>query len=272
MTTKIVCIANQKGGVGKTTTAVTLAHGLAQRGYKSLLADLDSQGHISRALNTPKRDMLRRWFYDEEPLSQVIAQVRENFWILQGDKGTDRVLGRIREESYGEELFAETLREQSQKAGFDVVLLDLAPSISNLQVAALISAHYALIPTRLRMMDMDGVQEILKSIQQIARHGHYLSSWFILPTFFDRTTNETILRLKELVNAFGNRVWPPIMHDVRVSESPGRGKTIWEYAPNCNAVLGYVNGGGHRVGGYADTLERLILLIEGLDSTQPKGK
>ena len=263
MKTKIIAIANQKGGVGKTTTAVTLAHGLAQKGYKTLLADLDSQGHVSRALNIQKRDMLRRWFYDEEPLVNVVYQVRENFWTLQGDKGTDRVIGRIREESYGEELFAESLREQSAKAGFDVVLLDLAPSISNLQVAALIAAHYALIPTRLRMMDMDGVQEILKSIQQIARHGHPISGWFVLPTFYDRTTNETVLRLKEMATAFGNRVWPPISHDVKVSEAPGRGKTVWEYAPNCNAVLGYINGGGRRIGGYADTLDRLISLIEG---------
>ncbi|NUM46655.1 MAG: ParA family protein [Anaerolineales bacterium] len=261
--TKILAIANQKGGVGKTTTGVTLAAGLALRGYKTLLVDLDSQGHVSRALNLAKQDMLRRWFYDEEPLLKVIAPVRENFWVLQGDKGTDRVTGRIREESYGEELFAEMLRTQTQQASFDVVLLDLAPSISNLQIAALIAAHYALIPTRLRMMDIDGVQEILRSIQQLTRHGHQLLGWYILPTFFDRTTNETVMRLKELAGAFGNRVWPPILHDVKVSEAPGRGKTLWEYAPKCNALLGYVNGGGLRVGGYADTLERVSALLEG---------
>jgi len=259
-----IAITNQKGGVAKTTTAVTIGDGLARRGYSTLLVDLDSQGHVSRALNLPKRDDVRRWHYDDQPMTAVIQEVRQNLWILSGDKGTLRVIGRIRDESYGEERFAEHLHRDAAAAGFAVTLLDLGPSISNLQVAALIAADYAILPTRLRMMDLDGVQEVLRTIQEIARHGHTLKGWYILPTFFDRTTNETVLRLKELVGAFGPRVWPPIPKDVKVSEAPGRGKTLWEHAPRCNALLGYVNGGGKRLGGYADTLERVDQLIEGV--------
>ncbi len=260
----IITTTNQKGGVAKTTTAVTLAAGLAARGYRTGLGDLDSQGHVSRALNLPKQDGLRHWYYDDQPFEQVIQSVRENLLVLPGDKGTTRVIGRIRDESYGEERFAQRLRQDAENAGFDVFLLDLGPSISNLQIAALIAADYAIIPTRLRMMDLDGVQEVLRSMQEIARHGHALQGWYILPTFFDRTTNETVLRLKELVNTFGAHVWPPILKDVKVSEAPGRGKTLWEYAPRCNALLGYVNGSGKRVGGYLDTLERVVQLIEGV--------
>jgi chromosome partitioning protein len=261
--TVIWTIANQKGGVGKTTTTVTLGSGLAREGRKVLVVDLDSQGHVSRMLAQPKQPGVRRWYYDEEPLEQAIVQARENLWILPGDKSTDKVMARIRDESYGEEQFANQLKEHAAALGFDVVIVDLAPSLNNLQVAALIAANYVLIPTRLRFTDMDGVQEVLKTLQQIGRHGHQVSGYFLLPTLFDRGANETIERLKELVASQGARVWPPIVQDVRVGEAPGRGLTIWEYAPTCNAVLGYVNG-GKRVGGYTDTLQRVLALLEGV--------
>lgn len=260
----VLAILNQKGGVGKTTTAITLGSGLARKGYRVLLVDLDLQGHISRMLAQPKQPGVRRWYYDEEPLNKAIVKARDNLWTLPGDKSTDKAMARVRDESYGEEQFACQLKEHAAMLGFDVVVIDLAPSLNNLQVAALIAADYAIIPTRLRFTDMDGVQEALKTLQQIGRHGHQLSGYFILPTLFDRNANETIERLKELVASQGPRVWPPIVQDVRVGEAPGRGLTIWEHAPACHAVLGYINSGGNRVGGYADTLQRVLTLLEGV--------
>jgi chromosome partitioning protein len=259
---RTITILNQKGGVAKTTSAVTIGSGLALKGYKTLLVDLDPQGHISRMLNHPKHPGVRRWYYDDTPLTDCLVQARENLWLLPGDKSTDKVMGRIRDESYGEEVFANTLKEKA--ADFEVIVIDLAPSLNNLQVAAILAADFVLIPTRLRITDLDGVQEVLNSIAQIAQHGHKPRGCYILPTFFDRNANETIRLLKETAGRFPSMVWPPIVQDVRVGEAPARGKTLWEYAPDTNAALGYVNGGGKRVGGYADTLERIIRLIENL--------
>jgi chromosome partitioning protein len=260
--TTIFTFANQKGGVAKTTSAVTLGSGLAMRGYKTLLVDLDPQGHVSRMLNQAKRPGVRRWYYDETPLAECVTEVRASLWMLPGDKSTDKVMGRIRDESYGEENFATALKEQA--AGFDAIVIDLAPSLNNLQIAALLAAEFVLIPTRLRMTDLDGVQEVMASIGQLARHGRQPKGVYIVPTFFDRAANETIRLLKETATRFPNMVWPPVVQDVRVGEAPARGKTLWEYAPDTNAVLGYLNGGNKRVGGYADTLERMINLIEHL--------
>src|SRR5512145_3442912 len=254
--------ANQKGGVAKTTSAVTLGSGLALRGYRTLLVDLDPQGHVARMLNQAKSPGVRRWYYDETPLPECVQQVRENLWMLPGDKSTDKVMGRIRDESYGEENFAQALKEQA--AGFDTIVLDLAPSLNNLQIAALIAADFVLIPTRLRMTDLDGVQDVMASLGQLLRHGHQPKGVYILPTFFDRVANETIRLLKETATRFPHIVWPPVVQDVRVGEAPARGKTLWEYAPQTNAVIGYVNGGGQRVGGYAHALDRMVGLIEKL--------
>lgn len=262
MPTKIIAIANQKGGVGKTTTAVTLGAGLAMTGHRTLILDLDPQGHVAHMLNFPKSGSLRRWFYDGEPLQKEAVEVRERLFVLRGDKSTDRVKGKIRDESYGEELFARALVEETGK--FDVVILDMAPSLDVLHVAGLLAADTVLIPTKLRFTDLDGVSEVIRSIQEVSRHGHAIQQYVFLPTFFDRTTKETGVRLRELHQAFKGRVWPPIMQDVKAAEAPGHGQTLWEYSPGCSAVAGYTDANGKRVGGYSDTLGRMISLVDGL--------
>lgn len=261
---KVFAFINQKGGVGKTTSVVTLGSGLALKGYRTLLVDCDPQGHIATQLNISKAPGVRRWYYDEEPLEQVVVQVRENLWVLPGDKTTDRVLGRMREEQWGAAEFADRLREESTALEMDAVLLDLAPSLNHLQIAAMLASDYVIIPTRLRYTDLDGVNEITRSITETARRSRMPGRYYLLPTFFDRVTKETHQRLVELVNAFGKQVLPPIPQDVRLAEAPGRGMTVWEYAPQCQAIQGYINGSGKTIGGYAAILEELIALLGGV--------
>ncbi len=260
----IFSFINQKGGVGKTTSVVTLGSGFALRGYMTLLVDCDPQGHVATQLGLNKSPGLRRWYYDEEPLTQVMVQARENLFVIPGDKTTDRVLGRMREEQWGAAEFAERLRQESAETRADVVLLDLAPSLNHLQIAAMLASDYVIIPTRLRYTDLDGVSEITHSITETARRSRMPGRYYLLPTFFDRVTKETHQRLIELVNAFGKQVLPPIPQDVKLAEAPGRGMTIWEYAPQCTAVQGYVNGNGKTVGGYAAILDALIGFLEGV--------
>ena len=260
----VFSFVNQKGGVGKTTSTVTLGHGLALQGYRTLLVDCDPQGHIATQLGLNKAPGLRRWYYDEESLALVAFQARENLWVITGDKSTDRVLGRLREEQWGAAEFADRLREESAEMGMDIVLLDLAPSLNHLQIAAMLASDYVIIPTRLRYTDLDGVNEITHSITETARRSRMPGRYYLLPTFFDRVTRETHQRLMELVNVFGNQVLPPIPQDVKLAEAPGRGMTIWEYAPQCPAVQGYENGRGKSVGGYSVIRDEIIRLMEGV--------
>jgi chromosome partitioning protein len=108
---------------------------------------------------------------------------------------------------------------------------------------------------------VDGVKEILLTMGEVANRGHPFLGYSILPTFFDRTTRETLAQLKELVNAFGSHVWPPVPQDTRVRESAAYGKTIWEYARHTAAVMGYASG-KQLIGGYQQTLDHLVEVLD----------
>ena len=253
---KTIALANQKGGVGKTTTAVTLAHGLAMRGLRTLLVDLDPQGHVAYALGLPKSNGLYRWVCQDEPLEKVAVSARPNLDIIPGDKHSEKVKRHITLSDFRETILSDRL----QHAEYQVVLLDMAPSLDVLHVNGLIASDWILIPTRLDALAVDGVKEILYTMGEMSGRGHKFLGYCILPTFFDRTTRETLAQLKELVQAFGNRVWPPIPQDTRVRESAAYGRTVWEYTPATAAIQGYPNG-KQRIGGYQQTLDRLVEAI-----------
>lgn len=254
----IFALANQKGGVGKTTTAVTIAGGFARNKKKTLLIDLDPQGHVAFSFGLDKQPGLYRWVVMEEPINNVTVNVRENLDILPGDKRTEKVKRHITLMDFRESVLAEQLR----KTRYDVILLDMAPSLDVLHINGLVACDWVIIPTRLDAMAVDGVKEILLTMGEIAQRGHKFSGYNILPTFFDRTTRETMTQFQEIVQAFGDRVLPPIPQDTKVREASAFGQTLWEYTPNSSAMTGYQEGKTF-AGGYNQVMKRLLEVIDG---------
>jgi len=214
----ILTIANQKGGVGKTTTAVTIAHGLAIAGRHVLLVDLDPQGHVAFSLGKPKEPGLYRLIVDEEPVEKVAVPVRENLEVIPGDKRTEKAKRTVAISNFPTETIARALKQ----ADYDVVILDLAPSLDMLHVSALMASDWVLIPTKLDAMAVDGVNEVLRSMAEVVDRGRRLG-YSILPTFFDRTTKETVVQLHALIETFQEHVWPPIPQDTKAREAPAFG-------------------------------------------------
>lgn len=254
----IIALANQKGGVGKTTTAVTLASGFIQHQKKTLLIDLDPQGHIAFSFGFEKNPGLYRWLVMDEPLEDIVQMVRPGLDILSSDKRTENVKRHITLMDFRETILMERLKETD----YDVILLDMAPSLDVLQINGLVASDWVLIPTRPDAMAVDGVKEILLTMGEITQRGHQFSGYSILPTFFDRTTRETITQFQEIVNTFGDRVLPPIPQDTRVREAAAYGKTLWEYSPSSPAMTGYLEG-KTQVGGYKQIVDRLLEVIDG---------
>jgi chromosome partitioning protein len=252
-----LAVVNQKGGVGKTVTAVNLAHGLALRGYRTLLMDLDPQGNVADCLGLPAGNDLYRLLFPGmyAPLGSVVtASGRENLAVVRSDKGSVNLklaIGALadRPREY-------LLDDALQDAPFDVVVLDCAPSVDILHTLAVVAAHYLLVPTRLDQLAVKGVRDMLVTLKSLARITTCELA-AVIPTFYDRTTKESYLQLKHLAEAFREYVWPPVPQDVVCRESTRFGQTLWEYAPNTRALIGYEDRAGRLIGGYQQVVKRV---------------
>jgi len=253
----IFAFANQKGGVGKTTTAVTLADGLARMKKRTLLVDLDPQGHLALSFGLEKSPGLYRLVCLDEPLSSVVVSVRHKLDLVAGEKQTEKVKRQITLADFRETILSDILAGSA----YDAVLLDLAPSLDVLHINGLIAADWVVIPTRLDALAVDGVKEILTTMAEISRNGHAYRGYSILPTFFDRTTRETLLQFEELTHVFGANVWPPVPQDTRVRETAAYGQTLWEYSPHSTSISGFKDG-RQRLGGYRQVLARVLEVLD----------
>ncbi len=243
-------ILNQKGGVGKTTTAVTLAHGLALEGASVLIVDLDAQGNVADCLGMEKQGDLYKVLVEDR---RVVQYAREGLDAILSDKTTVKAKKIVVGEAFSEYAIRNALR---RFLAYDVAIIDVAPGVDVLQVGAMVASDGFVIPVALDHLAVVGAADALASfasLKQMDLGGKFLG---VLPTFWERATRESHEQLVALSKQFGRWVWPPIPKDTKVREAPAHGETIWEYAPDTRAVVGVEIDGVMR-GGYAQAARRL---------------
>ena len=251
--------------MAKTTTAVTLAAGLAERGHKALIVDLDSQGNVSDALGVKKEPGLYRLLVAKMPWRDVIvpsgeSEARQRLDVLPGDKNTVEAKMFLTAQAFREQALKKALK--SVHTTYNYIILDLAPSVDVLHVSALVAADAFLVVTRLDHLAVVGVNDALLTLAALKEGGVEAPKMLgILPTFWDRTTKESEHQLAALARTFGPKLWPPIPKDVKAREAPAYGQTLWEYSPACRAVVG-AKLGNRQVGGYDQALDRLLEELE----------
>ncbi len=270
---KVFGVVNQKGGVAKTTSCVTLAHGLAMCGVRTLLVDLDAQGNVSDALGLEKRGGVQELLFGD--LGQAVTESRRpNLDVVLSDHSTAQARERLTGVSFREQVLAARLGELVARARYEVVLLDTAPGVDLLQISALVAVTEFVIPVELSHLAVVGASDLLGSVASLRKLGGFQGRFLgILPTMWDQRSREGASQLAALRRQFGDLVWPAVPVDAKAREASRAGQSLWEYAPRCRALRGSEvrqNDEEDTVrleGGYGRVLRRLIgelgIVLEG---------
>jgi chromosome partitioning protein len=222
-----IAIANQKGGVGKTTTAVALAHDLARRGHDAVLVDLDAQGNAAACFGRPPTPGLYRLLLGRASADKLLIEVRPRLWLLPGDSSTARLKLILAGEAYRETLLARALESLTKSW----VILDTPPGRDLLHDMAHHAANLVIAPVAVDHLALVGVAQELDTLRLVREHGHDAELVAILPTFFDYVTRESRENLRRLVDTYGELVVPAVPRTVKLREAPAFGRTIWEHVP-----------------------------------------
>jgi chromosome partitioning protein len=228
MSTQILAVANQKGGVAKTTTVASLGAALAEQGKSVLIVDLDPQACLTFSLGIDPEDL-------ELSVHHVLTKgIEPAEVIIQTDDGVDLLPATIELARAEADLLTRTGREYVLRAaledleGYDWVLLDCPPSLGVLTVAALTAANGVLIPLQCETLSHRGVGQLLDTVHDVRRFTNKkLGVWGVLPTLYDGRTNHARTVLETISETYDlDVIEPPIPKSIRFAEAPAAGRSI----------------------------------------------
>lgn len=244
-TTKVIAIINQKGGVGKSTTAINLSAALGEAGKQVLLIDLDPQGNATSGLGIEK-SLLSKCIYnvllDDTSLEEVI--------IPDVSEGLDIAPATINLAGAEVELVSEMARENrlkdavgTMRGKYDYIFIDCPPSLGLLTVNSLVAADKLIIPIQTEFYALEGVTKLLESMKRVkSRLNPSLDIFGILLTMYDGRTTLSRQVAAEVRNYFGELVFETLIpRTVKLSEAPSYGIPITQYDPQGKGAISYTN-------------------------------
>nr|AIE90716.1 chromosome segregation ATPase (parA, soj) [uncultured marine thaumarchaeote AD1000_06_A03] len=239
----IVAIANQKGGVGKTTTAINLASALALHGKSTLLIDLDPQANST--LSFIERENIKKTAFDVISdsscvLKDVIQETKqENLWVVPSHIS----LAKLEANLVGELDSHFRLKDKisSVRKKFSYVVIDCPPTLGLLTVNALVSATHLLIPIQSSYFALEGTDDLLETIEKVrTRANPRLKILGVLITMFDKRTSLARDIRSQINKVFGNKVFKTVISkNVRLEESPAYREAIFDFAPESVGARDY---------------------------------
>ncbi|MEG0268338.1 MAG: AAA family ATPase [Carnobacterium sp.] len=241
---RIIAVANQKGGVGKTTTTVNLGACLAYSGKKVLLVDIDAQGNATSGLGVRKVDV-EKDIYDilvnETPIEEVVLpSSRENLWVVPA---TIQLAGA--EIELTNQMARETRLKQALAKitdDYDFILIDCPPSLGHLTINAFTASDTILIPVQCEYYALEGLSQLLNTVRLVQKHFNPdLKIEGVLLTMLDARTNLGYEVVDEVKKYFREKVYKTIIpRNIRLSEAPSHGLSIIDYDPRSRGAEVYL--------------------------------
>jgi chromosome partitioning protein len=239
----IIAIANQKGGVGKTTTAVNLAAAFALKNHRTLLIDLDPQANTTLTFFSPEE--IKGSIYDvlsDQRLSvtQVVHPTKlANLCLVPAKIALAKLEGNLVAQFDAPYRLKDALG--SAKNDFDLIVIDTPPALGIITVNALVAAHYLLVPIQASYYSLEGTDDLLETLERIrARPNPELQLLGVIVTLYDKRTNLARDIYKQVREVFGDKVFKTVIgKNVRLEESPAYKETIFTFAPDSSGAAEY---------------------------------
>jgi chromosome partitioning protein len=234
---RTICVINQKGGVGKTTTAINMAAGLSRNDKKVLLVDLDPQGNIDASLNVKAEYDIYDALTDKQDVWNCISNVAKNFDVITSKENL------VKAEYYlaSQENSTMLLKTILSKIGnYDYIIIDCPPSLGLLNQNALAFCKEAFIPVSTDYLGYDALKKmdfIVKEINE--KYGNNIKITKVIPTLFDKRNKTCKETLVEIQNEFGHLTSYPIRMNSKLKEAPKAGKSIFSYAKSSPGAQDY---------------------------------
>lgn len=234
---RIVAVTNLKGGIGKTTTVVNLGAGLALKGARVLLVDVDAQGNLAMALGARPRRTLYEVLVDGARAADCLTPVRPNLDLLAADESLLTAQPTIARRPDWPRVLDQALRPI--RGGYDFIFIDCGGSLTVLNLNALMASSEVIVPTTVEPFSIKGLEMLVKQIVRVKGGSSCMRA--IVPTMFDPRLRQSIDLLGQLQSSYGAIVAAPIRVNVRLSEASALGRTIYEYDPRSRGALDYAH-------------------------------